>query len=438
MALGRTGERGSLTLILNTTDGEVTVGDANISEFSLDYTMFSMPSGVATLVVDSTTVSGIESDATGALIFSNFDGDGSTMGYVILVTKADRHVLSNNTIMVELYFTIGSRGLFANMENVADEGTSLAMMIKLLDRNQIAYDDRLTPNSVKPQDNQVWRLTEASLIENLNLLTNHSNCPNDYMFWCFDENTAGVRLSSIETERSTSEEKLLMYSPQAVGTGSIGTHKLDEPECTCWTYLNYVPLDASGANIESKTPNFMIDSFDGEGRKDMGSCTSECWTNILNAFGVPNDPTIAAQTFGPKDLVKTFPNNTHKSYAVAPYVRNAMLANYGKVVQTALFNNLGPKLGDVVKFVAKNHNDIGAGGAPDEYYTDEYLVISKRISKDTSVPVGILGNSKDSGITDVVTVLVLVSNHMVHDATSPFYKDVIKVRDKFSEVFANG
>ena len=45
------------------------------------------------------------------------------------------------------------------------------------------------------------------------------------------------------------------------------------------------------------------------------------------------------------------------------------------------------------------------------YYTDEYIVIAKRIKKDTSVSAGALGSTHFSQQPDHLTILTLISNH---------------------------
>lgn len=437
MVKGRSGERGSIELGMYVNDRVLMVSDESITYFSVVFSLSSLPTGVAKFTVSSDLVREVTGDTDGILSMSAFGEDpNSAVNYAIHIETCDRQIVTSDTVSVTLNFVFGTKLLYANMDNTATEGTSLDVIKQLLAKNDLAYDDMLSANAIRPQDSQVWRLVEGSVYDHLGQLTERSLYPGDMMFWAIDESSGSIRLSSIRRARQDSEKHLIMYSQNAVAGTANAIVKFDSPRCTMWKYAVYAPANISGATVQARNPNLMVDSFTADGKKDMGIFRDGSWERMLAAFGVPNTYGEYGATYGPKDLIRPFPNNTHKSYAIAPSVRLALLATYEKAVTVTVYNTFGPNVGDMVKFAARKPTTNAGDIELDDYYTDEYLVVSKSVTKDPTVAVGLIGNTRNDTTCDVTSTCTMVSSNVLNDMNSDGYRGVTDLLKRISEVKA--
>ena len=130
--------------------------------------------------------------------------------------------------------------------------------------------------------------------------------------------------------------------------------------------------------------------------------------------------------------------NTHKMYAVAPYVRRYMMAEYSKQVILNIYKHTGPKLGACMHFYAESPNKREGDFLPDENYTAKYIVVGKTITKNSTTNVGLLGRTVDTTSSDMVTTLRMVSNTGYSGLMGKEYKEVLSLANAISKQLVTG
>jgi hypothetical protein len=123
--------------------------------------------------------------------------------------------------------------------------------------------------------------------------------------------------------------------------------------------------------------------------------------------------------FGETQTIDNFPLNTHKSYQVAGMIRRRILAEYGKLMVIGVYNSIGPSVGSSVCVRSLKVTKNGSNGGPDMNYTDEYVVLAKKIRKEGTSQAGALGNTVSTQSPDYMTVLILGSKSNGIDGYKP-------------------
>lgn len=444
MAHSKVGERYSVNIgISNGGSADrknlVMYNDAAVAEFTLDCTLNHFPTGRARLVSKSKNTIAPASGTYGTLTFVGIDSSGNERVMPIYITTADRKVLSASVSAIDIEFEVGYDRTQAVMENDAFEGTSIEAMNRLFNTANMEVVDYVTnskgPNGVG--DSMVWRFVEGTLTEHLDTVVQHCVIPGDIAYWAYDEGMNKVKIGTYNLSKGSSYKRFLMYTHDAVQATSNAYKDLSGSNTKIWYYSGYSPEDLSGALRADRSPNLFIDSLGPNGEKEVGDCAAECWASILKTMGA-NPDYMETGKYSKQQVVKTFPMNTHKMYAVAPYVRRYMLAEYSKQVTLNLYNHTGPKLGACMHFYAESTNKREGDFLPDAEYTAKYIVVGKTITKNSTTNVGLLGRTVDTTSSDMVTTLTMVSNTGYSGLLGKEYKEVNDLAAAITKQMVNG
>ena len=309
---------------------------------------------------------------------------------------------------------------------MALEGTSVEAICKLFKVLNVDIVDDITPakgaNGVS--DNMIWRFVEGKLESNLDTVVQHATIPGDIIYWTYDDAALTFRLGTFNVSKASKFKHFFMYTSDAITPTSDAMHKVKGTDTKVWYYANYNPSDLSGTTREARSPNLVIDSTATAGGKDVGVCSKECWQSILVSMGASSEH-MEEGTYGQQYVVKPAPSNTHKTYAIAPFVRNYHLAEYNKMVRLRIYNHPGPPVGSCIYFYASSPK-LGMGDfLPDENYTARYIIVGKRISKDATVGTGLLGKERPANTSELVTEITMISNAGYKGSVSSDYKVVL-------------
>lgn len=444
MAHSKVGERYSISIGISkggSADHKdlVIYNDAAVAEFTLNCEMNRFPIGRARLVSKSKETIAPASGTYGTLTFSGIDSSGKEQVMPIYVTMANRKVLSASVSALDIEFEVGYDRTQSVMENDAFEGTSIEAMNRLFSTVNLEVADYVTkgkgPNGVG--DSMIWRFVEGTLTEHLDTVVKHCVIPGDIAYWAYDEGLNKVKIGTYKLSKGSSYKRFLMYTHDAVQATSNAYKELSGSNTKLWYYSGYSPEDLSGAMRADRSPNLFIDSLGPNGEKEVGDCAAECWASILKAMGA-NPDYMEKGKYSKQQVVKTFPMNTHKMYAVAPYVRRYMLAEYSKQVTLNIYNHTGPKLGACMYFYAESPNKREGDFLPDDDYTAKYIVVGKTITKTSTTTVGLLGRTVDTTTSNMVTTLRMVSNTGYSGLLGREYREVLDLADSITKQLANG
>jgi hypothetical protein len=178
-------------------------------------------------------------------------------------------------------------------------------------------------------------------------------------------------------------------------------------------------MSTKGDKLEDMFPNVVFSNVTSEGKADVSKCGGKCFDTVVTKYGAKDgaaerksyDIKDENAVFGELQTVDYFPLNTHKSYAVAGMIRSRILAEYGKIMVIGIYNSIGPTVGSSVCVRALKVTRNGSNGGPDMNYTDEYVVLSKKIQKEGTMQAGALGNMISNQSADYMTVLILGSRN---------------------------
>lgn len=443
MAQSKVGERYSVVIGISKGGAAekkdlVVYNDAAIPEFTLHAVMNRFPTGTARLIGQSNSTIAPASGTYGTLTFTGLDG-GNEQVMPIYITSANRKVLSATTCALDIEFDVGHESTQAVMENDAFEGTSIEAMNRLFATVGIPVTDYVTP-SKGPNgigDSMIWRFVEGTVSSHLSRIVKHCVIPGDIVYWAYDEGLNKVKIGSYNLSKGSQFKRLLMYTNDAVQSTSNAYRDLSGIKTKVWYYSGYLPEDLSGALRADRSPNLFIDSLGPNGEKEVGDCGADCWASVLKTMGA-NPDYMETGKFSRQEVVKTFPMNTHKMYAVAPYVRRYMLAEYSKRVTLNLYNHPGPKLGACMYFYAEPPSKKDGDFLPDTNYTAKYILTEKTISKQSSAKVGLLGRTVDTTSSNMVTTLKMVSNVGYAGIAGKEYQEVIKLGEAVATELKKG
>lgn len=411
--------------------------DAAIPEFTLDVPVNSLPNGRARLVGKSSDVGNPTSGSYGVIVFQGINGAQDAAECPIYVETATRTQLSQDMSAIDIQFTMGGENLQEVMEPFTVDGTSLEAMKKVLSVSSTDYIDYVTPalrqNSIS--DNMTWRFVAGSVPEHLGDIVEHAALSGDILYWAMDDTWFNIRLGTFNVSKASRQKNFFMYTSDAITPTSGAVRRVKGCDCDVWYYAGYSPSDLSGGLRDARSPNMIIDSTASGSGKDTGVCSKDCWTAILDTMGAADDYKETG-AYGKQYVVKPFPSNTHKSYAITPFVRNYMMAEYSKMVRTNLYNHPGPPVGSCVHFYAASAQLRNGDFLPDDNYTARYIIVGKRITKSATTSAGLLGETHDTTTADMVTELTMVSNCGYAGTMSPDYKQVIQLSESIAKALS--
>ena len=433
MGKSKVGERYSISLGLvkagNDVNKDLVVyNDASLHTFEFSIPMNWLPTGHTTIVCDAASVGNPSSGSYGKMLIEGLKPGGKVMELPVYINALTRSNISQDVVKLDVSFTLGNEKLQSVMESVAVEGTSVDAANKLFGMQGLEIIDEVSPakGSQGVSDNMIWRFVAGTLPEHMLDIMTHSSLPGDLLYWVYDDAALTFRLGTFNVSKSTKRKNFFMYTSDAVTTTSSATHGVKGTDTSIWYYSGYVPSDTTGETREARSPNLVIDSTASGSAKDVGTCSKDCWKSVIGAMGA-NGQYLEEESYGPQKMVKPFPSNTHKTYAIAPHVRQYMLAEYSKVVTLRLYNHPGPAVGSCVYFYASSPKLKTGDFLPDEHYTARYIVVNKKIIKAATVNTGLLGRERPANTSDLVTEITMVSNAGYNGFVSADYKQVVEL-----------
>lgn len=434
MGKSKVGERYSISIAVikpgNDANKDVIVfNDASVTQLEFNLPLNHLPYGTATVTGKAESAGVVASGAYGKLMFEGLSAD-NVIEMPMYVNSATRKNVSPDVVSVDLSFTVGSEAMHGVMDSVALEGTSVEAICKLFKTINVDVVDEVTPikgaNGIS--DNMVWRFTGGTITDYLQTVVEHASIPGDILYWAYDDSRLTAKVGTFNVSRAAKNKNFMMYTNDAITTTSSATRKVKGTDTSVWYYAGYTPSDLTGVTREARSPNLMIDSTVSGSDKDVGICSKECWRTVLGSMGAKDD-FYEKSAYGKQYVVKPFPSNTHKTYAVAPFVRNYLLAEYTKMVRLRIFNHPGPSVGSCIHFYAASAKKDMGDFLPDENYTARYIVVGKQIIKNSTIGTGLLGKERPSTTTDLVTELTMISNAGYGGAVGPDFKLVMGVAD---------
>ena len=415
----------------------VVYNDASMQSFELDVPINGLPTGRAKIVTSTPDIGNPSSGSYGKLMLEGLVAGGKVMEIPIYINSLGRENVSQEAVSIDVSFTVGNMPLHSVMESIALEGTSVDAVNKIFKEQDVEIIDDVSPakgtNGVS--DNMIWRLVAGTLPEHMVNIMERSSLPGDLLYWVYDDAALTFRLGTFNVSKASKHKNFFMYTADAITPTNSATHKVKGTDTNIWYYSGYSPSDLSGETREARSPNLVIDSTASGSAKDSGVCSKDCWKSVIGAMGA-NEQYMESETYGPQKMVKPFPPNTHKTYAIAPHVRRYMMAEYSKMVTLQIYNHPGPAVGSCVHFYASAPKLRTGDFLPDEHYTARYIVIGKRIMKAATVNTGLLGRERPSNTSDLVTEITMVSNAGYDGAVSSDYKEVTKLADSITKALA--
>lgn len=415
----------------------VVYNDASMQSFELDVPINGLPTGRAKIVTSTPDIGNPSSGSYGKLMIEGLVAGGKVMEIPIYINSLGRENVSQEAVSIDVSFTVGNMPLHSVMESIALEGTSVDAVNKIFKEQYVEIIDDVSPakgtNGVS--DNMIWRLVAGTLPEHMVNIMERSSLPGDLLYWVYDDAALTFRLGTFNVSKASKHKNFFMYTADAITPTNSATHKVKGTDTNIWYYSGYSPSDLSGETREARSPNLVIDSTASGSAKDSGVCSKDCWKSVIGAMGA-NEQYMESETYGPQKMVKPFPSNTHKTYAIAPHVRRYMMAEYSKMVTLQIYNHPGPAVGSCVHFYASAPKLRTGDFLPDEHYTAKYIVIGKRIMKAATVNTGLLGRERPSNTSDLVTEITMVSNAGYDGAVSSDYKEVTKLADSITKALA--
>lgn len=393
---------------------------SSVSDMEMAIPMNGLPRGSFSVLVTNIPDYVVESGCYGRFMFLNTgfpDMDGK--GFSFYVVNAKQTTVNEATTKVTVQWQCGTSETLMK-KTMAITGTSLDAMIDVLKsyETKIPYTNYLTSNASGLTDTMTWRYTNANLEDMLVYTVEHSALNGDYLFWTYDETTQSIVFSSLDVSKHTSVPQALIYSQDALASTNNVMYTDPNTGSRMWLYAYEERLSNSGEQLGATFPNMVFTNITSEGKADVSRCGGECFDNIVSSYGAKSG-SDARDEYGIKDknavygdlsVVDYFPLNTHKSYPVANLIRQRIYAEYSKVMVVGLANTIGPTVGSRVYVRALKVTKNGSNGGPDMVYTDEYVVLAKKIRKEGSTQAGALGNTIATQSTEYITVLLLGSN----------------------------
>ena len=440
MGVSKVGERYGISIGLpkdlgngKTTDWNI-FPDSAIPSFIIEIPINCLPRGRARLVGKSSEVGNPCSGMYGQMIIQGVDDYQSTSEIPLYVTDAVRTELSQDVSAIDIEFMVGTPKMHEVMEPLAVDGTSVEAMNKLLVTAEVEFLNRCAamskPNSIS--DNMTWRFVGGNLSDHMENVVEHASIPGDILYWCYNDHTLKLEIGTFKMSKAAKHKNFFMYTNDAIVPTSGARKRVKGSDCDVWYYAGYSPSDLSGNYRDARSPNMIIDSTASGSSKDTGVCSKECWTAILDTMGASDDYKETG-AYGKQYVVKPFPSNTHKTYAIAPFVRNYMLAEYSKMVRLNIYNHPGPEIGSCVYFYAASAQLRNGDFLPDENYTARYIVVSKRIYKDATTSTGLLGDTADTTTSDIITEITMVSNCGYAGALGADFKAVLVLGESITK-----
>ena len=423
----------SVTVVLNDH-----IFDANdVEELSMTIPINELPFGSATVLVTNQPDFQLDSGCFGRFVFLNtgYTGVDGT-GFMFLITSASQSLVNEGTVAVKFNWKMNSPELMKKTTN-AIKGSSLDAMQDILKEYEgiMPYTNLIVGDAANLTDTMTWRYVNCNLVDKMRTTVDHSAMVGDYMFWTYDIVSQSIVISSLNTSKKVSTPMACIYSQDA-RTSTASTRFVDSnTNSEAWLYYQEERMTNKGDNLAETFPNIVSSSVDSKGKADVSNCYGDCYDALMQHYGAMNAKQTAEKfslpdtksVYGDLKVINNFPGNVHKSYCIAEQIRLRHLTEYSKLVAIGLTNCIGPAVGSRVYVYSLKPAKNGGVEGPDMYYTDEYIVVAKRIKKDSTVSSGALGSAHFNQQPDHLTILTLVSNSEGIDGYDPTMKKLDEI-----------
>ena len=410
---------------------------SSVSDMDMIIPMNLMPYGTFTLMITDLPDFKVESGCYGSFMFLNTgysDLDGK--GFSFFVINARQSQVNEATTKLSVTWKCATPDLLAK-KTMAVMGTSLDAMIDVLKsyKDPVPYTNKVMSNASSLTDTMVWRYVNASMEDMLVHTVDHSAINGDYLFWTFNEVSQKIEFSTLGLSKSTSSPQALIFSNNALeSTNSV---RFTDPNTgsQLWLYAYEERSNDTGEKLADTFPTMIFSSVTAKGKADITKCGGECFDKVVTSYGAESSETARKKysvenkndSFGDLVVVDYFPLNTHKSYAISDMIRRRILAEYNKVMIIGIFNSIGPTVGTSVSVRAIKVTSNGGNGGSDMVYTDEYIVLGKKIQKRGTTQAGVLGNNISDQSAEYVTLVTLGSKNSGTEGFSPTMDKLEKI-----------
>jgi len=392
---------------------------ASVSDMEMIIPMNGMPYGTYTLLVTNLPDYKVESGCFGSFMFlntGNSELDGK--GFSYFVVHASEMIVNEATAKLKVQWKCATPATL-NRRTMAITGTSLDSMIDVLKTYdpQIPYVNLLGASANSLTDTMTWRYVNANLEDMLIHTVEHSAMSGDYLFWTFNELNQKIEFSSLNTSKKVSAPLACIFSQDALTSTASSEFVDPNTGSRAWLYGIEERSSQKGDRLEDTFPNIVFSNVTSSGKADISKCNGECFDKVVTSYGAADSKTARKDygvedknaTFGDLVVVDNFPLNTHKSYPISGQIRRRILGEYNKMMTIGIYNSIGPAVGDRVYVRALKVTRNGSNGGPDMYYTDEYIILTKKIIKQGTAQAGALGNQVSTQSPEYVTVLIMGS-----------------------------
>lgn len=394
---------------------------STVNSMEMNIPINGLPKGTFSVMITSESEYKVESGCYGTFMFLNTGIAGiDGKGFSFFVLNAKQTLVNEATTKLDVKWICATEET-QKRKTMAITGTSLDAMIDVLKSytHPIPYTNFVMANASGLTDTMTWRYTNSNLEDMLTYTVEHSALNGDYLFWTFDETTQKIVFSSLGISSKTGNPQGLIYSQNALASTNDVMFTDSNTGSRMWLYAYEERMSTKGDKLEDMFPNVVFSNVTSEGKADVSKCGGKCFDTVVTKYGAKDgaaerksyDIKDENAVFGELQTVDYFPLNTHKSYAVAGMIRSRILAEYGKLMVIGIYNSIGPTVGSSVCVRALKVTRNGSNGGPDMNYTDEYVVLSKKIQKEGTMQAGALGNMISNQSADYMTVLILGSRN---------------------------
>lgn len=437
MAKSRNGQRYTIGIALGVPDGEGHSGkyqvynDSAILKFMMDIPLNGLPTGRATITGPANGTFPV-SGGYGYLGLGAPNGEGDAQVPIYVSETYNRQILSANVIAMDITFIMGTSDMHAIMPATAVTGNSTEAISEILSIAGIGAANLIRKKN--EADIMTWRLVEGTLEDHLKDIVEHSTIPGDIMYWAFDDMVRTFVVGSFNSSYDSKMKNCLISSTNSIQPSSAAFYYPKGCNAIVWPYSTYEPQDTTGSRREFRKPNIFMDSTGPEGSKDTGRCNDISWFNLVMENGAEPVFMDGPGFFGPLKVVKPYPMNTHKMYSIAPLIREYLMSSYRRMVTTDVYNHPGPPVGSCVYFCASSTDNKMGNMVPDPRFTARYIVTHKRIIKDATTSEGLLGTTKHTQSSELVSEITMMAKNDYLEEKSPEYEAVIQL---YSDITQN-
>lgn len=410
---------------------------ASVSELDMAIPLNGLPRGTVSILVSNVPDFNVESCCYGSFVFLNtgypsLDG----RGFSFYVITAKQSQVNEATTKVTIEWRCANEESMKR-KTMAVTGTSLDAMIDVLKSydNPIPYVNNIMSNASGLTDTMTWRYTNATLEDILIHTVNHSALNGDYLFWAFDEISQKIVFSSFKVSKAVSPPQALIYSQNALNSTNNVMYTDSNTGSRLWLYAYEERSNQRGKDLPDMFPNIVYSGITSDGKADISTCGGNCFDSVVTRYGAMSGEKARKEfnvsdknaMYGELLVVDNFPLNTHKSYQIADMIRKRIYAEYNKILVIGINNSIGPAVGSRVSVRALKVTKDGGNGGTDMMYTDDYIVLAKKIRKEGTTQAGALGNQVANQSAEYNSFLVLGSNSSGYEGYEPTMAELDKI-----------